>query len=334
MKPYLFSLIAAAAVSGFASAQTTAYTTPVGYYDFDAKLGGNIFVPGLIKSPVFAGAITAATDNTSPTPDTLTVAANAIAANAFNQLPAIPADIPNGNPAVPARATHYVEITQAGANQGIVVDIVSNTSSVITLARDISALGLAGTETILVRPHVTLSSCFASAEGTLAAYSDNATFANPDGSSETYYFIGSGVWSSNFGFDDGSTRPIPPGTGIFFFTAADVALTITGEVNTKDVVVQVTGGGVVNVVGPVNPLVGGSDLIKNLGFADMVAFTDNITIYPPGDLETSIATYYALGDGEVSTDFTNPSTDTYSYTKGCVFVANEDGAFKVKSGLP
>ncbi len=332
MKPYTYSILAALFACSMVQGAATAFTTPVGYYDFDAKAGGNIFVPGLINSPVFAGPITAAANNSSPTLDTLTVATNSIAANAFNKLPAIVANPPD--PAVPARATHYVEITEAGANQGVVIDIESNTSSVITLAADISALALDGTETILVRPHVTLASTFASAEANLAAYGDNATFYNPDGTGETYYFIASGEWSSNLAFNDGSTRPIPPGTGIIFFTGADVALTVVGEVNSSDVVVQIAGGGVVNIVGPVNPLVGSSALIKDLGFADMVAYGDNITIYPPGNLETSINTYYALGDGTVSTDLINPSNDTFSFTKGAIFNAGADTAFKVKAGLP
>jgi hypothetical protein len=317
MKPYLYSIIAAAAVTGAASAET-AYTTPVGYYDFDAKAGGNLFVPGFANSPVFAGAITAATDN-DPGADTLTVATDAITANAFDE--------------GAVYATHYVEITQAGANQGIVIDIVSNTNSQITLASDISALVLTGTETIAVRPHVTLSGCFASAEAALAAYGDSATFYNPDGTSNTYYFIGAGDWASDLATPDGNDRPIAPGTGIIFDCGVDAALTIVGEVKSADTVVQIYGAGVANIVGPVNPLVGESDLVKDLGFADMVPYGDSISLYAPGQYNAPTGTYYALGDGDVSTDLTTPSTDTFSFTKGGIFTAGADTAFRVKSGL-
>lgn len=312
MKPLSYAFLAAMAVCGFASAAETAYTTPVGYYDFDAKAGGNLLVPGLVKSAVYAGAITA--DGAT----TLTVPAAALTANAFNE--------------GATYATHYVEITQAGANQGVVIDIVSNTDSVITLASDISALSLAGTETIEVHPHMTIASALANAEANLAAFSDAATFYNPDGSSNTYYFIGSSTWSSDFSTPDGSDRPIPPGTGVVFDTSADVLLTVAGEVKSDDVVVQVAGSGVINIVGPVNPLVGNSDLIKNLGFADMSPFSDNITIYPPGDLITSSGTYYADGAGDVTIDFVNPSLDTFSFTKGAIFAAAVDTAFRIKSG--
>jgi hypothetical protein len=308
-----YSLLAAAAACSLANAQTTAYTTPVGYYNYDAKAGGNLFVAGLVNATVFTGAITA--DGAT----TLTVNSEAITAGAFNS--------------ANSYATHYVEITQAGSNQGVVIDIASNTNSVITLASDISALNLAGTETISVRPHVTLSAVFAAAEASLSAYSDNVTFANPDGSSNTYYYLESGVWSSDFATPDGSDRPIAPGTGVVFSTAADLPLTVVGEVKSTDTVVQVSGGGVVNIVGPVNPLAGSSGLIKDLGFADMEAYSDNITIYPPGNLETSIATYYALGDGTVSVDFATPSDDTFSFTQGAVYAAASDTSIRIKSGL-
>jgi hypothetical protein len=317
MKPYLFSIIAAAAAIGMAQAQT-AYTTPVGYYNFDAKAGGNLFVPGFANSSVFAGAITAATNN-DPGADTLTVATGVLTANAFNE--------------GAVYATHYVEITQAGSNQGVVIDIESNTDSVITLASDISALALTGTETIMVRPHVTLSSCFASAEANIAQFTDAVTFYNPDGSPNTYYLIAAGEWSTDFVTNDGGSRPIPPGTGVILDVFADAAWTIVGEVKSTDTVVQLAGSGVINIVGPVNPLVGSDDLIKNLGFADMLAFTDSVTLYTPGDLSVPAGTYYADGLGDVTTDFVNPSLDTFSFTKGGIFTAFADTAFRVKSGL-
>ncbi len=313
MKPYLYTLLAAAAVTGLAQAQT-AYTTPVGYYDFQAVTGGNLFVPGLIESPVFAGAITGSTATT------LTLPAASLTASALN--------------AAGGFATHFVEITQAGSNQGVVIDVDSNTDTVITLASDISALSLAGTETISIRPHVTLSSVFAGAEANLVAFTDAATFYNPDGSFNTYFFVGSSTWSSDFVNPDGNNRPIPPGTGFVLDVSADADLTIVGEVKATDTVVQLAGSGVVNIVGPVNPLVGNSDLIKNLGFADMLAFTDAISLYAPGQFFTPTGTYFADGAGNVTTDFVNPSLDTFDFTKGGIFTAAGDTAFRLISGLP
>ena len=306
-----YSLLAAAAACSVANAQTTAYTTPVGYYNYDAKAGGNLFVPALVEASAFAGAITASSSNT------ITVSSEAITANAF--------DAANGY------ATHYVEITQAGSNQGVVIDIASNTNSVITLASDISALNLAGTETISVRPHVTLKSSLAGAESMLVDYNDSATFYKSDGSIATFYYIGGGDWSSDFATVDGNNFPIVPGTGFVLNVGADVALTVSGEVKESATVVQLKGG-IVNVVGPVNPLVGSSDQIANLGFANLEAYADSLTMYTQGDLGI-VGTYYSLGDGTVSLDFSSPSQDTFAFTTGGVITASADTSLRIFSGL-
>jgi len=85
----------------------------------------------------------------------------------------------------------------------------------------------------------------------------------------------------------------------------------------------------------VNPLVGDSDLIKNLGFADMSPYSDSITIYAPGQLFVPTGTYYSLGDGTVSTDLANPSDDVFSFTKGGIFNSPSETptSFRIKSGL-
>lgn len=314
MKTYLpYSLLLAAAASGLAFGAETAYTTPVGYYNYDAKLGDNYFVSGLVNTPAFGGLITGSTATT------LTLAANALTASAYN--------------AVSGTPTYYVEIVAAGANQGVVIDITSNTATSITLASDISAMALAGTEQIFIRKHVTVLSLFAGTESMLNAFSDSITFFNSDASTITYFYIGAGAWSSDFSNSDGNNRPIDPGTGFIFNTAGDVKLTISGEVKTSPTVVQITGNGVVNIVGPVNPLVGSSKQIVQLGFANMAAFSDSITFYAPGDNITPLLTYFADGAGNVTSDFINPSLDTFDYTKGVIFSSASDTSFRILSGL-
>jgi hypothetical protein len=310
MKTLSLSLLAAAFATGAAFA-ATAYTTPVGYYEFDGKAGGNLFVPSFVNSPAFAGAITGSSATT------LTVAANSLTENAFN--------------AAGGYATHYVEITAAGTNQGVVIDIASNTTSVITLASDITPLALAGTETIAVRPHVTLKSAFAAAEASLVGFADSATFYGSDGSITTYLYDGAGGWTSDFSTPDGNPRPIAPGTGVVLGLTADADLTVVGEVKSSPVVVQLTAG-VVNIVGPVNPLVGDSSRIVDLGFADMAAFADSLTLYNPGTL-TIGDTYLADGAGNVTKDFSTPSLDELSHTIGAVLTAAGNSSLRINSGL-
>jgi hypothetical protein len=66
MKPYLYSIIAAVAATGLASAQTTAYTDPVGYFTIPIPAGGTIGSPklqiasqGMLPSDAFQYAGTA-----------------------------------------------------------------------------------------------------------------------------------------------------------------------------------------------------------------------------------------------------------------------------------
>jgi len=106
-------------------------------------------------------------------------------------------------------------------------------------------------------------------------------------------------------------------------------------VKTSDTVVQIPANGVSAIVGPVCPLVGDSDLIQNLGFADMPAYSDSITVYAPGLLFEPTGTYYSLGDGTVSTDLANVSNDSFSFTKGGIFNSTSETptSFRIKSGL-
>ena len=311
MKTTLYSLLAAAAC-GMALGQT-AYTTPVGYYNFDAKAGSNLFIPGFVNSAAYSGVLVGASSTT------LTVAANSLTAGAFNE--------------GAVYATHYAEIT-SGPNAGVVLDIVSNTTSVITLADDISALSLAGTESIKVRPHVTLGSSLADAEPLLNVISDVATFYNSDGSDTTYFYgadpSGSG-WSSDFTNNDGDLRPIPPGSGVVLSVVGDALLQIVGEV--KDTPSGVTVfAGVVNIVGPMTPLVGTSTSLNDTGFGSLAAFSDTITIYEAGPLVNNVA-YVPLGDGTLSSDYTNPTTDVIANTTGAVVIPSVDATLILNDNI-
>ena len=310
MKQYT-SILAILLACGSAYA-TTATTTPVGYYSFAAAGGGNLFIPALVNSAAFAGQLTGASSTT------LTLAASSLTANAFNK--------------GAVYATNYVEIT-SGPNAGVVLDILSNTTSVITLTDNISALSLTGTETIAIRPHVTLKSVLANAEASLNAYSDNATFYATDGSTATYYYGADGGtgWSSDFATADGNLRPIAPGTGFVLGVLADVSLPVSGEVKASPAVAFL-GAGVVNIVGPVNPLVGASTSLNSTGFGSLVAYTDSITVYTAGPLTDSV-TYYPLGYGTVSSDFATATTDTLLHTSGAVVIPASTESVTIQSGF-
>ena len=307
MKP-IIQILALIASAGTA----LAVTTPVaGYYQFVGKGGGNLFIPSVVNPAVFSGQLTAASATT------LTPALS-MTADAYNKGLVYP--------------THYVEIT-SGPNAGVALDILSNTAAVITLIDNISALSLTGTETIKIRPHITLKSSLAAAEALLNPYSDSATFYAIDGTFLTYFYGADGGtgWSSDYANPDGNLRPVPPGTGYVLGLVADVGLTVIGEVKDTPTVAML-GGGVVNIVGPMNPLVGTTVSLNTTGFADLAAYSDSITVYQPGPLDTFV-TYFPLGDGTISSDYGSATTDTLANTTGAVVIPAVNSSVKLNSGF-
>jgi hypothetical protein len=303
MKTTLYSLLAAAAC-GMAFGQT-AYTTPVGYYNCDAVAGGNIFVPALIITPVFAGSINGSTAMT------LTFAGTPLTADAFNKGTTYP--------------THCVEIT-SGPNAGVVLDIDSNTTSVITLMSDITDLALVGTESVRVRPHNTIRSVLSGGEPYLD-YTDNVTVYEPNGDPKSYLWITGIGWSNDFSTNDGDLRPISLGAGLVLGVFENKSFTVTGEVKTGDTVVQLAATPAVNIVGPVNPLVGSGTRLDQLGFQNLSPYTDATTLYTPGSLSI-VDTYLPDGGGSMLDGTFTPSTAQLPHTSGAIVSAFADTAVK------
>ena len=83
----------------------------------------------------------------------------------------------------------YAEIV-SGANEGLILDISSNTATALTMSAAVTPAGLRGTTVqIAVREHVTLAKVSQGATG-IAAYSDAVNIYNPDGSVSTRLFDG------------------------------------------------------------------------------------------------------------------------------------------------
>jgi hypothetical protein len=312
MKPIIpFALLGALFAFGAVQA---AETTPVGYYQFNGVTGGNLFVPGFVKPAAYAGVLTAASGTT------LTVAANSFTAGAYNT--------------VAPYATHYAEIT-SGPNAGVNIDIVSNTTNQITLKSSITALNLVGTESIAIRPHVTLRETLQGGEAGAGynVFSDSVTFYELGGAAKSYLYTDTGVWSSDFGTtSDGNLRPIPPGTGFVLSLITPNVFSVTGEVKTAPTVVQLTSTAP-NIVGAINPLVGDSTKLSDLGFENMTPYTDSVTAYVPGALSI-IATYLPDGTGELLDGSFLPTNAALPHTTGVIVTAaGGDTAVKLQSGL-
>jgi hypothetical protein len=140
MKPYLYSLIAAAAFTGLASAQTTAYTTPVGYSS--QSLAG----PGFN----LAG---------------LTLQNSQLAAGKFETITPTAATDNDVTYAPVANRTYVLEITSGALNGAVFEVLASNitgsTINVITVpATNLVTLGLTTSDTYALRLAPTLEEIF------------------------------------------------------------------------------------------------------------------------------------------------------------------------------
>lgn len=145
MKALTYSLFAAAAACCFASAQTTAYTTPVGYVTLDvpANSDTNIGQP-LNRGVAFAGVATSVAGSV------VNVAAGSLTENQFVY-------------SSPTQPNNYYLLAVGGALGGRYFDVVSNTTSSLTL--DNGAVDISGITNFKVIPYWTLGTLFPAGAG-------------------------------------------------------------------------------------------------------------------------------------------------------------------------
>ncbi|MEM9478510.1 MAG: hypothetical protein AAGA58_02485 [Verrucomicrobiota bacterium] len=201
----LIALLAAASL-GSVSAQNTAFTDPVGFFEVTLNPGFNFVSSGTANAVDYEGIL----DNTYT--DT-----GAFSAGEFDQGATYP--------------THYLEIAE-GVNEGARIDIASNTADTITPVDSPAGSAatfagfLDGSTAAVIRKHRTISDIFGGAAGgtapadlqidagTSAAGADRILIWNGTGFNPPIFynnfFIGSG-WS---GATDAGNLPIPPGAGL------------------------------------------------------------------------------------------------------------------------
>ncbi|HEX7261603.1 MAG TPA: TIGR02597 family protein, partial [Luteolibacter sp.] len=133
MKPTLFTLLAAVAACGFATAQETAYTTPVGYVSIAVPANADSTVTAPLTRPtLYAGASSSISGDI--------VGASGLTASAF------------------VASACYLKVT-SGSLDGAFFPITENTTSTITVdagATTLQSLGFASGNTFKVIPYWTL----------------------------------------------------------------------------------------------------------------------------------------------------------------------------------
>lgn len=122
---------------------------------------GSIFAPAFVHNNTYEGVLQGATPGTS----------------SVLALTGLEAGLLNENPDFPAYYLEVLNDTNASDGfdtEGLILDIISNTSDSITIAHDSSAFGVQGNEAIAIRKHVTLSDVFKGSTG-LTPYTDPVT---------------------------------------------------------------------------------------------------------------------------------------------------------------
>jgi hypothetical protein len=299
MKPLSYSLIAAALACGLASAQTTAYTTPVGYVTTTLK-GGQFNLTSLtVHNPTVSAGVISAKDVTLPPSVTVT------GANFLTLL---------GTPG--ANNTHILELAD-----GSIQEITEWGADYLRTSANFNGQVTAGTTTYKLRKAATVSSVFgatnsaglkSSPDGEVENASgiptaDTIQLWNGSGFTTIYYFddtAGTTGWYTGTG-DPAANIPIIHADGFFVRRAAGapVNLVVTGEVKTTKTSGALDPGfSYLGAVAPVGLTLATSGLENYIGHsADGIAIddngkyvVDNVQIQTP---EGGYRICYYFGDG-------------------------------------
>lgn len=325
MKPKsIKSLLALALLApGALFAQTTAKTTPVGYETISLTAGFNYVGLRLQNPTLVAGTLETVTSST-----------------------VVDSDV-NIQSSVVAGKTYVLEVETA-TSSGAVSEFLGSAvaTGTITTPNDLSAVGAAAGNKYIIRESATLSSVFGATNSAgLAPGFSGPTDADviyvPDGSGgfgQYFYDEDNTTWTNAVSNTpvDGATIPLVYLDGIVVFANANLSVTVSGEVKTKNVI-QVVGSGF-NYLSTVFPA--GSTLASayngslasiHPGFSGP---TDADVIYVPGP--SGLTSYFYDEDNTTWTNAdTNVAVDatTVALPSGIIYF-NAAGAINLKNSAP
>jgi uncharacterized protein (TIGR02597 family) len=244
--PLLVGLASLAALVGVQA--QSAVTDPVGYITVTlnpSTSGYSAISPTLVNKTEFAGV--AATVSAT----TIGLTGVPLTAGAF-------------------ASGYWLEVTN-GAGEGAWTNITGNTTSSVTVAESMIAFMTAGTSTIKIRKHVTVSDFFGATNsagllpGGDAGTADEVFFIEPGGNPAltTEVFFDGAAWT-DLNFDPAATKAIEPGQGLLVQrkTATPKSFVYTGYVKTGKSMTQIaTGPNVVSIPSAVGYTLATSGLV-------------------------------------------------------------------------
>lgn len=309
----LLVILALATSPIFLHAQTTSYSSVVGYSSSSLTGGQYIFSPTFVKPAVFQGSAT--------------VSGTSLPVSGISTANLAPSSYSDGRPNYP---TSYVEIL-SGAFAGISYDITAVNAGSVT-AVDLPP-SLNGTSVnFAIRSHVTLADIFTPSSG-FSEYSDAIAIYNSDGTISLRYLAGGVVTLDDFATEAGHT-PIYPGNGVILNVSGPVNLTASGEVKATTTRIPVYPG-VNNVVGTLNPSAQLKATDSTLA-TSLAAYSDAATIYSNDGVFSLGSIVYS--DGAAVTDdtftpFTSANSPSLPIGSGMIVNVASPGFIDLASPL-
>lgn len=308
------ALLTAPAVLGQATSGVMGFST------LNCPTGTTLVVPTLVNPSVFQGQAAISADGLTITPTT----APGWAAGAYNAT-SFSAPTPN-------YPRFYAEVV-SGTNEGLILDVLSNSASVLTMASAVTPAGIRGTTVqIAIREHVTLDKIVQGATG-LTAYADAANLFGPTGATITRIFDGSSWVAGDYTTPAGHSV-IYPGSGFSFSAASTVVFSFMGEVKPTKTKVPMYQAGV-NIVGNLNPA--SALLIYGSSFKDALSpYADGFNRFSADGNMTTLGTYFSDGAQMLDGAY-NPlaptATDSVPVNRGVVVSVSADAVVTLNSPL-
>jgi hypothetical protein len=294
----------------------------VGFSNISCPAGTTLIVPTLVNSSVFQGQAAISSDGLTITPTT----APSWTSSAYSKT-----TFAGGVPNYPK---YYAEVVTAGANEGQIFDIDTNSTTALTLISAVpSTLGLRGTTVqVVVREHMTLDKMIQGATG-LTAFADAVSIFNPNGTQSGRNFDGTTWLDESFVNSVGHTV-IYPGTGLVFTASGPVTFTMMGEVKPTKTKVPMYAG-TTNIVGPVNPA-SSTPLYGNSIATALAAYADGVNSFSTTGDMAIVGSYASDGTNVLDGSF-NPlasnAPDAIPLNRGVVVTVGTDTVWTINSPL-
>ena len=292
----------------------------MGFSNLTCPAGTSIVVPTLVNASVFQGQATISSDGLTIAP---VIAPGWISASFAKTSFASP---------TPNYPRYYAEVV-SGTQEGLVLDISTNSTTALTMINPVSPSSLRGTTVqIAVREHVTLDKVVQGSTG-LSDLLDTVGVYNANGTQSIRLFNAGSWMTDDFTYQAGHTV-IYPGVGFVLTNANTVTFTFMGEVKATKTQVPIYAN-VINVVGPLSPAAAQKFYNNTLASA-MQPLLDGLNNFSGNGLMTITGTYYTDGTQMTDSSFnalSAGSSDSIPLNRGVVVSVTGDTVWTINSPL-